>query len=157
MHIMYDDSMMMDKHERQSAIAALIREHPIRTQADLSRRLADQRMVVDQSTLSRDLTELGIQKAKGCYAIPDGEQSAPKQLDLAGVVQWFTPCGPHMIVVTTLVGQAQPVALVIEGSGESAFLATLAGDDTVFLATKSARTQAVALRRLEQWFGDKRR
>jgi arginine repressor len=39
---------------------------------------------------------------------------------------------------------------------EPAFVATLAGDDTIFIATKNSKTQAVALRRLEAWFGDKR-
>ena len=34
-------------------------------------------------------------------------------------------------------------------------LTTLAGDDTVFVATKNRRSQTVALRRLEQWFEDK--
>jgi arginine repressor len=71
------------------------------------------------------------------------------------VVRRFTGCGPHLVVVTTDIGQAQAVAVSIDRAGEPAVVATLAGDDTVFVATRSRRTQAVVLRRLEQWFGDK--
>jgi transcriptional regulator of arginine metabolism len=157
---MYDTSNMIAKRERQEAIADLVRGHAIKTQAELSKKLARQRLEVDQSTLSRDLTELGIHKAGGRYVLSNGEDTkgnAPNQYDLSGFVEWFTPCGPHMIVVKTLVGQGQPISIAIEDSGETCFLAAVAGDDTIFLAIKSARTQAVALRRLEQWFGPKRR
>jgi transcriptional regulator of arginine metabolism len=68
----------------------------------------------------------------------------------------FVSCGPNLIVVRTIVGQAQPVALFLDAQQDSSIVATLAGDDTIFVATKNQKTHAVALRRLEAWFGDKR-
>ena len=60
-----------------------------------------------------------------------------------------------MIVVSTGVGQAAPIAVAIDNRGEPALAGTIAGDDIIFIATKNRRAQAVILRRLKQWFGDK--
>lgn len=145
------------KEERLALIRRLVRERRARTQADLLRNLRSAGQRVDQSTLSRDLLELGIRKAGGRYVLPRPVEHAgePSLTDLAGVVKRYTTCGPHLTVVATVVGQAQAVAVAIDTVREPAIAATLAGDDTVFVATKNRRSQAVALRRLKQWFGDK--
>jgi transcriptional regulator of arginine metabolism len=125
--------------------------HPENLLAALRRRGHE----VDQSTLSRDLTELGIRKIGGRYVLRPAGEPATSQVDHAASVRRFTTCGPNLIVVSTGVGAAQPVALAIDGAGDASIAATLAGDDTIFIATGSRRTQTVALRRLKQWFGDK--
>jgi transcriptional regulator of arginine metabolism len=111
---------------------------------------------VNQSTLSRDLTELGIRKSGGRYVVSSGGgEQAGNRVDYSSVVRRFTTCGPHLILISTAVGQAQPVAVAIDEEHDSAIAGTLAGDDTIFIATGSARAQTVALRRLKKWFGDK--
>jgi len=145
------------KEERLALIQRLVREAGAHTQGQLLRVLRGAGQRIDQSTLSRDLTELGIRKASGRYVLAEGEErpGAPKLSDLAGVVKRFTTCGPHLTAVNTVVGQAQAVAVAIDATADPAIAATLAGDDTVFVATKNRRSQTVALRRLKQWFGDK--
>jgi transcriptional regulator of arginine metabolism len=154
---MYNRCSVVTKQERLALILRLVRGGKARSQAELLRGLRARGERVDQSTLSRDLTELGIRKAGGRYVLRErSEDSGPPTLtDFAGVVKRFTTCGPHLTVLTTVVGQAQAVAVAVDAAGEPAIAATLAGDDTVFVATKNRRTQAVALRRLKQWFGDK--
>jgi transcriptional regulator of arginine metabolism len=110
-------------------------------------------MPVDQSTLSRDLAELGIRKVGGRYAVAIAARVEANGIDYASVVRDFVPCGPNLIVISTQVGQAQPVAVTIDEAGDPSIVGTVAGDDTIFVATKTRKTQAVALRRLEQWFG----
>lgn len=151
------DAGVVSKEERLSLILRLVRGGKARTQAELLRGLRDRGERVDQSTLSRDLSELNIRKARGHYVLPARtEDSGPPAItDFAGVVKRFTSCGPQLTVVKTVVGQAQAVAVAIDAMAESTIVATLAGDDTVFVATKNRRTQAVTLRRLAQWFGDK--
>lgn len=144
------------RRARQAAIRRILKARVVATQQDLLARLEAEGLGVDQSTLSRDLTELGVRKSGGQYVLSGARQSGPTQLDYAAAVRSFLPCGPHLIVVRTAVGQAQPVALAIDGAEDPSIVATLAGDDTVFVATKSKKTQTVALRRLETWFGDKR-
>jgi len=146
---------MAGKRERQALIRRLVAGGGVATQRELIRGLRRRGLAVQQSTLSRDLAELGIRKIAGRYLLPGGGRRGDGPADYAGFVRRFTTCGPHLIVVTTATGQAQPVAVAIDGKGDPAIVATLAGDDTVFVATRSRRTQAVALRRLEQWFGDK--
>jgi transcriptional regulator of arginine metabolism len=154
---MYDRPLVVSKEERLALILRLVRGGKARTQAEFLRGLRARGERVDQSTLSRDLAELGIRKAGGRYVVPErAEDSRPPTLtDFAGVVKRFTTCGPHLTVVTTVVGQAQAVAVAMDTAADPAIVATLAGDDTVFVATRNRRTQAVALRRLKQWFGDK--
>lgn len=147
---------IMNKEKRQTAIRSLVRRASIRTQSDLIGQLKVRGMDVDQSTLSRDLSELGIRKSGGRYVLPG---SAPDEqqheIDYSPVVHSYSACGPNLIVVKTDIGQAQPVSISIESREEPAIMATLAGDDTIFVATRTKRTQAVALRRLADWFGEK--
>lgn len=157
MHIMYDRTLVEGKEKRLALILRLLCGGAAHTQAQLMRSLRARGHRVDQSTLSRDLAELGIRKSAGRYVPPTGPKSAKpsKVSDYAAVVRRFTTCGPHLTVINTVVGQAQPVAVAIDAAAEPAIVSTLAGDDTLFVATKSRRTQAVALRRLRHWFGEK--
>lgn len=138
---------------RQQAILGLLEKHAIGTQEALHRALRKVGVDVDQSTLSRDLRELGVKKIDGRYVQPPAGER-PVASGLGGVVRMVTPCGPHLVVLKTIVGQAQPVALAIDARRDPAIVATLAGDDTVFIATRNRKAQAVALRRLQQWFGE---
>jgi len=149
---------MPDKDHRQRLLAAAVGGGRIRTQAELLKKLRGKGVRVDQSTLSRDLEELGIRKSGGVYVQTSGEAAeseAPAPADHAAVVRGFTTCGPHLIVVHTVVGQAQAVAVAMDAAADPSITGTLAGDDTIFIATKTRRSQVVALRRLQQWFGDK--
>ncbi len=146
--------MMMDKQQRQNAVSSLVTAGSVGSQREILDALAKDGMAVDQSTLSRDLSELGIKKVAGQYrSVATDNGHADMATYFAGVKR-YTVCGPHQIVVFTEAGLAQPVAVAIEKKKDPSILATLAGDDVLFVATKSRNTQAVALRRLGQWMGD---
>jgi transcriptional regulator of arginine metabolism len=151
------------REQRQQAIAEVVADQVVGTQQALRSALRQKGIQVDQSTLSRDLHELGIRKAGGRYIQSVGSEAGSGngreeggEVDYRGVVRSFVPCGPHQIVIRTAVGQAQPVALAIDANADPSIVATLAGDDTIFVATRNRKTQTVALRRLVAWFGDKR-
>ena len=154
---MYTLRIVAGKDDRLTLISRMVRGGAAQTQGQLIRGLAARGHRVDQSTLSRDLAELGVRKLGGRYVLPPGgrQPRTPAPSDFASMVTRFAPCGPHLTIVTTVVGQAQSVGGAIDAAGEDSIAATLAGDDTLFLATKSRRAQTVALRRLKQWFGDK--
>lgn len=141
------------REARQQAILGLIRRQAIGTQKTLRAALRKIGVDVDQSTLSRDLTEIGVHKVDGRYVLAEPEVKPPPS-PVGLVIRTVTPCGPHLVVLKTNVGQAQPVALAIDARQDPSVAATLAGDDTVFLATRNRKAQAVALRRLIQWFGE---
>jgi transcriptional regulator of arginine metabolism len=145
------------REARQNVIRDLLAAQAIGTQQELRAALRKMGQNVDQSTLSRDLAELGVRKHNGRYELaPATNGPSPPALDLSGAVLGFVPCGPHLIVIRTALGQAQPVGVAIDQKQDPALVATLAGDDTLFVATRSRKTQAVALRRLAAWCGDTR-
>ena len=147
---------MPAKEDRLTLIQSLVESGDVSTQTELIRALRKKRLTVDQSTLSRDLAELGIRKSGGRYAPPAAAPRRQPKVDYSAFVNRFVPCGPHLIVLSTTTGQAQTVAVAIDQANEPAIAASLAGDDTVFVATRNRRSQVVALRRLQQWFGDKK-
>lgn len=77
---------MIDKQHRQRKIAGFIQTHRIATQAELASRLTRAGIVTTQSSLSRDLEELGIIKANGHYALPQqaANDSGLLSLEAAG-------------------------------------------------------------------------
>jgi transcriptional regulator of arginine metabolism len=140
------------KHERHAFLRALVQDQSVRSQKALLEALEAAGLGVDQSTLSRDLRELGIRKVSGSYR--PAAVAGPGTTSLVPQVVRYTACGPNLIVIRTVVGQAQAVGVFLDSAGEPAIAGTLAGDDTVFVATKGWRQQTVALRRLADWFGE---
>ena len=139
------------RQQRQLAIHRILRASAVSTQGQIIAALAKRGLEVDQSTLSRDLKELGVRKFAGQYVIPSEEASDPPEVDYSAAVLSFVACGPHLIVMRTAIGQAQPIALAIDGRADPSIAGTLAGDDTIFVAVHSSKDgQRVArnLRRL---------
>lgn len=146
---------MDTKTARHARLLELIGETTVTSQQELLDALQASDLGVDQSTLSRDLRELGIRKVAGRYTEVDAGAPAPGFGGGPGVIR-YTTCGPHLIVIHTVVGQAQPVGVFLDAAREEAIEGTMAGDDTVFVATRGRRQQEVVLRRLATWFGEER-
>ena len=144
---------MKGKAGRLEVVRDVVEGRVVRNQTELAKALAERDVVVDQSTISRDLAELGIRKIDGRYALVDPRERPEPRRDLSAVVRDWAPCGPHLIVLRTTVGQAQSVGVAIDSAREPSIAGTIAGDDTLFLATRSKQQQGIALRRLERWFG----
>jgi transcriptional regulator of arginine metabolism len=127
------------KEDRLAAIAGLIKREPIDRQETLVDRLNALGYSVTQSSVSRDLQELSVSKVGGRYVV--GGQPG---LDIVGA----TPAGPNLLVIKTQVGAASLVGLRIDQAEHPEVIGTVAGDDTIFVATKSARAQRAFLAKL---------
>ena len=145
--------------KRQAAIRELIAREAIGSQARLVERLARRGFEVTQSSVSRDLQEMGIVKAAGRYvtadlvAAPKAAPGAAKDALLAEAkasIRKVAPAGPYLLVVSTPAGLASSVAVAIDQAGWAEVVGTVAGDDTVFLATAGRRAQAGVQLRLER-------
>jgi len=145
----------MHRHARLDYLRELLGSGRFASQNALRDELSGRGVEVDQSTLSRDLTELGAVKIDGKYRVSSRVRSAPPDRDLSTAVRGWQACGAHLIVMKTHVGQAQAIGVVLDDSGESALAGTIAGDDTLFLATTSRSKQAIVLRKLKEWFGER--
>jgi transcriptional regulator of arginine metabolism len=136
--------------QRHRAILAILRRAPVRRQEELVERLAERGFEVTQSTLSRDLRELGVAKLGGRYvapAAPEGSDDAVEEV--AHYLRSARAAGPHLTVVHTQIGAAQAVGIALDRAGWSEIVGTIAGDDTVFVATSGARDQSRLLHRLQ--------
>jgi len=134
---------------RHKAIVAILRRTPIRRQEELVERLAARGFEVTQSSVSRDLRDLAVAKVAGRYrapATPAGSESALEEIAQSLVAA--RSAGAHLTVVLTQTGAAPAVGLALDRAGWGEIVGTLAGDDTVFVATASARDQSRLLHRL---------
>jgi transcriptional regulator of arginine metabolism len=68
---------MISKNARQAKILEAVGKRPVRSQKELSSLLKREGVRVTQSTLSRDIRELGLVKVRGEYQISGAVRSAP--------------------------------------------------------------------------------
>jgi transcriptional regulator of arginine metabolism len=140
--------------ERRGEIVRILREGQVRRQADLVRLLRKAGHEVTQSSISRDLRDLGVLKASGRYVLPP-EEPAGAGNGFAALVQFvrgLRRAGPSLTVLRTTIGSAQSVAVAIDRAQWPEVAGTISGDDTIFIATSSARAQDDLVQRLKAIF-----
>ena len=140
--------------ERRGAIVRLLRAGPVRRQADLVRLLKKEGYDATQSSISRDLRDLGVLKASGRYVLPPDELARANGDfgTLAQFVRQLRRAGPSITVLRTTIGAAQSVAVAIDKAEWPEVAGTLSGDDTIFIATANARAQQELISRLRALF-----
>lgn len=141
-------------HDRRIAILRILRGSPVRKQGDLVELLRRAGHAVTQSSISRDLRELGVLKAGGRY-LPPSEESSRTLGDfgtLRAFVRDIATAGPSLTVVRTTIGAAQSVAIAIDKAAWSEVVGTISGDDTIFIATDSSAAQKALVARLRELF-----
>jgi transcriptional regulator of arginine metabolism len=148
------------KARRQSAIRELLDRHRIPDQAALRSSLASAGIRATQATLSRDLREMGVVKGPSGYRLaPPAEAVAPpspRELEraLKSYLISGRPAGA-ILVLRTGPGHANPLAVELDRSKMPECVGTVAGDDTVFVATPAPRAAARLLSRLQAIAGRK--
>jgi transcriptional regulator of arginine metabolism len=140
-----------DQAERREAIRQLLLGGPADTQQALVKELRARGLVATQSSVSRDLKDLGAIKTGRGYELPG---TVSEQEDtfygVAELLRHISPAGPNLIVIKTAIGAAQRVALALDRSKWSEMVGNIGGDDTVFVATDSANNQKILISRIER-------
>ncbi len=139
---------------RRAALVRILRQSPVGRQAELVRLLRREGFEATQSSVSRDLRDLGVAKAADRYLLPDVEDAlSPSHFEsVRTFVKSCRGAGPTLTVIRTTTGAAQSVALAIDKARWTEVVGTLAGDDTIFIACDSARGQRRLLERLRTTF-----
>ncbi|MCU0483182.1 MAG: arginine repressor [Chloroflexi bacterium] len=145
------------KRVRHRAIRDLVERHPIRTQQELASALRERGVSVTQATVSRDVAELGLAKVSrsgiSVYALParlretdaTGEERLRALLrDLPVEVRE----SGLLLVLVTLPGSAHPIAAALDRARWPEVVGSIAGDNTVFLASSSRAALGRVRRRL---------
>jgi transcriptional regulator of arginine metabolism len=139
---------------RRTMLAKIIREQAVGRQSELVAMLRKHGHIATQSSVSRDLRELGVAKRGDRYVLPEAG-SAVKN-DFATLKQFVTSAhaaGTNLTVLRTTIGAAQSVAVAIDTARWSEVVGTISGDDTIFIATAGAREQQKLGERLHAIFG----
>jgi transcriptional regulator of arginine metabolism len=137
----------MQNAQRQNVILEMIAAGQIGRQEELAELLEKKGFAVTQSSVSRDLVKLGIIKIGGFYALPQKQQTAVA----AGLLNLDT-AGDNLIVVRCEAGLASAVAVRIDRESIKEITGTIAGDDTIFVAVKDAKSQKEAMKKIWEIF-----
>ena len=134
----------MDNLYRRAQILDILRREAVVTQEALRRKLARRGIRVTQATISRDIEELGLLKTREGYRAPEAgaEPPAPPQPTLAIILKEFlrdVRQASNLVILKTPPGNAHSVAAALDIERWREVVGTLAGDDTVFMATAGAR------------------
>ena len=138
----------MNRGERHAAIQRLIREEPVSTQTELAEALRRQGHDVVQTTVSRDIHELGLVKVRHSsgrlvYAFPEDASGFDPDVTDA-LARWALALEPsgNLVVVTTPSGYAHPLAQAIDVARHPHIAGTVAGENTVLLIAREPTTGA---------------
>ncbi len=145
---------MGNKRERQATIRELIVGRPVASQEELRRLLLQRGWDVTQSTLSRDLREMRVARVPDAdgsrYAVTDGvEESGRPGLEtlLPPLFSRVDGVG-ELVVLRTVPGGAQSVAVALDAETWPDVLGTIAGDDTILIVCRSSGARERLVRRL---------
>jgi transcriptional regulator of arginine metabolism len=148
-------TFMNSKATRQREILEVCAEQAVATQGELRTLLGRRGHRVDQATLSRDIRELGLVKLSDgeSYRYAPVEEASPvvragSEAALGRMVVSAT-AAHNLVVLKTHPGNASPAALALDHLGWKEILGTVAGDDTVFIATVTVADAKRLARKIE--------
>ena len=132
----------LTKNQRQHRITKLLEAQVVTSQGQLVALLADQGVEATQTTVSRDLEDLGAVKVRlpggdTAYALPElpVHQIAPEDHLRRVLGEWVVEVAysGNLVVLRTPPGSAHVVGSALDRSGLDAIVGTVAGDDTVLV------------------------
>jgi transcriptional regulator of arginine metabolism len=134
--------MRLGKPQRQHRILRLLETHAVTNQAQLVELLAAEEVEATQTTVSRDLEEIGAVKVRvpggeTVYALPElpVRQVAPEDHLRRVLGEWVVEVARsgNLVVLRTPPGSAHVVGSALDRSGLDGVIGTVAGDDTVLV------------------------
>lgn len=141
------DARPLPKDERQRLLASLITRKRFGTQQELLDALERAGCTATQATVSRDLGELGATKiddelGRPRFVLPQRARSADPRDQLANVLSQYArrvTAAQSLVVVLSELGSASAIARTLDRSSHPLVVATLAGDDTCLVVTRSPK------------------
>ena len=148
----------MRKKDRHSLIKQMITEEKLGTQKEIQDRLEARNVFVTQTTLSRDLREIGLIKVKKndmVYYVLANETDKIDLVDflshhLEGVAR-----AEFTLVIHTKLGEAAVLANVVDSNKDGWILGTVAGANTLLVICKDQHAAKVMEERLLELMEDR--
>ena len=145
------------KKGRHGKITELIENYDIETQDELAERLRDAGFQVTQATVSRDIRELKLTKVamksgRQKYAAWEtaGEELSEKYIRVLRDGFVSMDMAQNILVIKTVPGMAMAVAAALDALNISEIVGSIAGDDTIMCAIRSADDTVAVMERLKK-------
>ncbi len=147
------------RERRRNILISLLRDLPLHSQEDVVAALAEAGIEVTQATVSRDLSALGVLKGPGGYQLPEDAARAhgggERELEAALRDHVVTVASADaLVVVRTAPGHADLLGVALDRSPPDDVVGTIAGDDTLFIATPSKAAAARLAARINKLLAD---
>jgi transcriptional regulator of arginine metabolism len=147
------------KSYRQAAILEVIDREVVTSQEGLRARLLERGIATTQATVSRDIRDLRLvkQAPDGAYrraeAVAAANGSDPSRILSQAVADYLRrhEVVAQMLVLKTDTGQAQPLAVALDGAQVPEVVGTIAGDDTILVICRTPEGASVVAQRLTAW------
>lgn len=148
------------KTGRHNTILEIIANENIDTQEMLTERLRERGFSVTQATVSRDIKQLHLIKravSDGSYKYvlqksDDSQFNAKFKNIMRETVISIKPAGT-LVVIRTYTGMANAAAAAIDAVAGSLVVGTIAGDDTIFVATESEEAARIFISTVKNFSG----
>lgn len=149
------------KRARQQALSELVRTQPLSSQHEIQEHLAELGYEATQSTISRDLEELGLVRIRDAgghlrYGWPNDTAAVGAPARLRTLLSEFlvsVDASGNLVVLKTTPGAANAVADVLDRAGVDGVLGTIAGDDTVLVVAAEGKKGRSLARRFAELGG----
>jgi transcriptional regulator of arginine metabolism len=139
----------MSKFNRQGAILRLVREQELGTQAEVADALHGEGIEAVQTTVSRDIAQLGLVKVRNAegrlvYALPGADDLSRLSELTAALRRWAVSLTPsaNLVVIGTPSGFSAALADAIDAARLPDVAGTVAGENTIFVAARDGMTGA---------------
>ncbi|MBP3388053.1 MAG: hypothetical protein J6L23_05895 [Clostridia bacterium] len=140
------------KKRRQKELLNIIRNNRVATQDELMKYLLDAGYETTQATISRDMKELGIDKVDSFYAVvPRSTSNNMKYVKILSECVKTVDNAMNIVVVKTLVGMGAAAGAAIDAFDWEEVVGSIAGDDTVFLVTRTQESAELLKKTLEEY------
>mgnify|MGYP003081967469 FL=1 len=148
----------MRKRERHQLIKRMITEEKLGTQKEIQDRLEACDVFVTQTTLSRDLRELGLTKVKKNDVVYYVLANETEKIDLVAFLSHHlegVARAEFTLVLHTKLGEAAVLANVVDSNKDGWILGTVAGSNTLFVICKDQHAAKVMEERLLELMEDR--
>lgn len=148
----------MRKRERHQLIKRMITEEKLGTQKDIQDRLEACGIFVTQTTLSRDLREIGLTKVKKNDVVYYVLANETEKIDLVEFLSRHlegVARAEFTLVLHTKLGEASVLANVVDSNKDEWILGTVAGANTLLLICKDQHAAKVMEERLLELMKDR--
>lgn len=144
------------KQQRHRKILDLVDEFEIETQEELVQRLLESGYAAAQSTISRDIRELNLQKraskrGKLIYraARESGSEANDRNFRVLRDAFVSVDVSQNILVIRTASGMAMAAAAVLDDLKWEEILGCIAGDDTIMCVVRDTQSGVLVMERLQ--------